>query len=106
MIVRFAGATLSACVMRAAAHPEGATEIMIVHTYDAAGKAGCVKPNYTGTGVGSLRTSMEIFRSTRRGFSPDFPTTFARLLQDKLSGAGNPTPTVSVAHFSGRPGRL
>jgi hypothetical protein len=24
---------------------EGATEMMIVHTYDAAGKAGCVKPN-------------------------------------------------------------
>lgn len=24
----------------------GATEMMIVHTYDAAGKAGCVKPNY------------------------------------------------------------
>ena len=23
----------------------GATEMMIVHTYDAAGKAGCVKPN-------------------------------------------------------------
>jgi hypothetical protein len=24
---------------------EGATQMMIVHTYDAAGKAGCVKPN-------------------------------------------------------------